>query len=250
MLKLRNNLTLNSHLRYLLWRTTGYRYNFTAQLMTGQHITIRRPPAQDISTANEIFVQNVYQCPRQLDAKNVKTIVDVGANVGYSCIYWLHQFPFSRVIAFEPHPIHIKQIKLHLQMNQLTERVTLLASAAGTQSGEMFLTDMGPESTLLATLNYNTLSVPVVDWFIEIGEEQIDLLKIDIEGSEYLLLADTRFESLKIKTFVLEWHNTSDYPDGRTWCIERLSQLGYSIVPGKVDKPPIGLLWAFRKDCL
>lgn len=250
MQRLRDNLTFSSQLRYLFWRARGTRDNLTVRLRTGLNITIRNPPAKDIDIAYEIFVPDIYQCPKQLDLKDVRKIVDVGANVGYSCIYWLHHFPYSRVIAFEPHPAHVRQINLHLQLNHVADRVTLLASAAGTQAGKMFLTDKGSESALLIASSHNTISVPVVDWFTEIGEEQIDLLKIDIEGSEYPLLADTRFESLKIKTCVLEWHNTSDYPDGRTWCIERLSQLGYSVVPGKLNQPAAGLLWAFRKDCL
>jgi FkbM family methyltransferase len=233
-----------------LWRATGTQDNLTVRLKSEQALIIRKPPAKDIDIAYEIFVPDIYQCPKQLDVKDVRKIVDVGANVGYSCIYWLHHFPDSQVIAFEPHPAHVRQINLHLQINHVAERVTLLASAAGTQAGQMFLTDMGPESALLAASSHNTISVPVVDWFTEIGKEQIDLLKIDIEGSEYPLLADTRFESLKIKICVLEWHNTSDYPDGRTWCINRLTQLGYSVLPGKIDRPPAGLLWAFRKECV
>jgi len=250
MQRLRDHLTISSQLRYLLWRATGTQDNITVRLKSDQTLIIRKPPTKDIDIAYEIFVPDIYQCPKELDVKDVRKIVDVGANVGYSCIYWLHHFPDSRVIAFEPHPDHVRQINLHLQINDVADRVTLLASAAGTQAGKMFLTDMGPESALLAASSNNTILVPVVDWFTEIGEEQIDLLKIDIEGSEYPLLADTRFESLKIKTCVLEWHNTSDYPDGRTWCINRLTQLGYSVVPGKIDRPPAGLLWAFRKECL
>jgi FkbM family methyltransferase len=250
MQKLRDSLTFNSQLQYLLWRSTGSRYDLAMRLATGANIVVRKSPAQDLNIAYEIFRHNIYQCPKQLNAKNIKTIVDVGANVGYSCLYWLHHFPEARVIAFEPHPEHIKQIEVHLQINRVTERVTLFPSAAGTKVGELFLADKGPESTLLASSNSPKLSVPVVDWFSQLGNQPIDLLKMDIEGSEYPLLADSRFSNLRIETCVLEWHQTPDYPDGRKWCIDRLSHLGYSVVPGKLEQECAGLLWAFRQDCI
>ena len=77
----------------------------------------------------------------------------------------------------------------------------------------------------------------------------IDLLKMDIEGSEYPLLADSRFERLDVKALVVEWHVTAEHPasEGRDWCLERLHQLGYQtqITCDEVDH---GIIWAFRGD--
>jgi hypothetical protein len=47
--------------------------------------------------------------------------------------------------------------------------------------------------------------VDVVDIFDELSDRAIDILKIDIEGSEHPLLADPRFAKLRVRFLVMEW---------------------------------------------
>ena len=52
-----------------------------------------------------------------------------------------------------------------------------------------------------------------------------------VEGAEYALLADPRFFALRPRAIVMEWHATEAHPDGERWCVERLTDLGYSVNP-------------------
>ena len=246
MQRLRDDLTLISHLGYLWWCARGRRDELRVQLATGHTLLLRPPPAHDLEIAYEIFTADVYDCPREIDARSIRHIVDVGANVGFSCLNWLRTYPDAHITAFEPHPAHVRQIRRHLQVNGLEEQVTLIAAAAGRVSGEMFLTDAGPESQLHTAAQPDALQVPVVDWFETIGSEAIDLLKLDIEGGEYTLLADARFAALRCRVAVLEWHRSPEISDGAAWCAERFERLGYRVLPGKLVTERAGLLWAFH----
>lgn len=254
----RDTLTLASQAAFYAWRLAGNRYEASVKMKDGFTVVLRPNPFQDMAIATEVFATEVfatevYKVPEHIrtetaSADSVNLVVDLGANVGYSCIYWLANFPSAKVVAFEPHPAHVKQIKKHLEANHAENRVRLIPKAAGIQDGELYLTDQEFLSELAQTPSANSIVVEVVDCFMEIGSERIDLLKMDIEGSEYTLLSDERFGQLNVRICVLEWHNTEKYRDGRLWCQERLSQLGYQVCVGELDNSANGLLWAWKKQ--
>jgi hypothetical protein len=133
----------------------------------------------------------------------------------------------------------------HLAANRLSDRVTVAAVAAGVANETRFLVDAGSSSAI--TENPGGYAVQVVDLFQAL-DGPIDILKIDIEGGEYGLLADERFGALSARTVVVEWHETANYPDGRKWCEDRLRTFGYRTRIGFEDLPLAGLIWGFRAE--
>src|SRR5688572_3845428 len=150
MQRLRDQLTYLSKIRYLLWRALNAHQPLIVALNTGTRIAVRQPPADDLGIAYEVFVGNAYKSPRDLNAGSVERIVDLGANVGYTCVYWLANFPNAEVVAFEPHPIHVNLILTHLAINKSGGRVRLYQAAASSQPGDTFLTDDGCRSTTVS----------------------------------------------------------------------------------------------------
>jgi FkbM family methyltransferase len=250
--RLRDKLEFYSQIKYFLWRMLSpfHSYDLTVKMKSGINIIIRPSTESghgnfsDLCIGYEIFVGEPYKLPKEIRLENVAHIIDIGGNVGYSCLYWLSKFPNSHVVVIEPHPKHIEKIYDHLKINQYEERVLVIASAAGSKVGSLFLTDMGAESKLTNEQSENTISVPVIDWFETVRTQDIDILKIDIEGGEYSLLSDPRFADLKCKAMVIEWHNTSMYPDGQKWCIDKLKHLNYKVIP-TIDFGDCGIIWAF-----
>lgn len=250
-MRLRDKFSLYSQLKYFIWRAIAplYIYDLRVKMKNGINIIIR-PGAEsgyatstDLNIGYEIFVAEAYRLPKEFKPENPKCIIDIGGNVGYSCLYWLVNFPHAHVVLFEPHPKHIDKIYDHLKINHFEHRVTVIPSAAGIKSGSLFLTNMGGESKLTTEQSKHTISVSIVDWFEAIRTEEIDILKIDIEGGEYALLGDSRFADLKIKVLVMEWHNTSDFPNGQEWCINKLKGLNYNVIP-KENFGDYGIIWA------
>lgn len=63
----------------------------------------------------------------------------------------------------------------------------------------------------------------------ELGDERIDLLKLDIEGSEYELLPTLDLQALGVKVFAIQLHHTGSVADARS-LISRLRDQGYDAV--------------------
>jgi FkbM family methyltransferase len=205
-------------------------------------INIRSHSTTDYGVAWDIFFRGCYQCPEPVS--EVRNIVDLGANVGYSCLFWCQKYPEARVTAFEPHPRHLSAIAGHLSVNHFSDRVKVVEAAAGVAEGSAYLADAGSSSVI--TSSPTGFAVPIVDVF-KMLDSTIDILKIDIEGGEYGLLGDERFGSLRARTVVVEWHKTDNYPDGREWCQDRLRRFGYRTTKGFEDLPLAGLIWGFKE---
>jgi FkbM family methyltransferase len=237
----RDLLTPVSWARYVVWRSLGGGAPITLLLKSGLSIRFRSSSATDYGVAFDVFLRNCYQSPEPVS--QVKKIVDLGANVGYSCLFWCQQYPEARVTAFEPHPVHLNAIAEHLSANHFTDRVKVVEAAAGVVEASAYLTDAGSSSAI--TGSPAGFAVPVLDVFPML-DGKIDILKIDIEGGEYGLLGDERFGAIQARTVVVEWHKITDRPDGREWCLERLRRFGYRTTIGTEDPPLAGLTWGFR----
>jgi len=202
---------------------------------------MRSQSATDYGVAYDIFLRDCYKAPEPLG--EIRNIVDLGANVGYSCLFWCHDHPKAHVTAFEPHPAHVYAINKHLSANNFSDRVEVVKAAVGVSEGEAYLVDAGSSSVL--TSSPTGYAVPIVDIFNTV-KSPIDLIKIDIEGGEYGLLGDDRFNSLGARNVVVEWHKRDDQPDGKEWCQNRLHSLGYRTSIGCEDLPLAGLIWGFK----
>jgi FkbM family methyltransferase len=239
----RDVLTPISRARYALWRLGGGKRPIDLDLASGLRLRMGSLATTDYDVAWQLFWRGDYESPKQLH--DVRRIVDLGANVGYSCLYWCQRYPQSQVTAFEPHPAHLDAIQENLAMNGLLDRVKVVGAAAGTNERHSYLTDGRSSSTV--TDQPAAFQIRVLDIFCEQElANKIDLLKIDIEGSEYEILSDPRFAELNVRAMVVEWHNSPEHPDGLTWCLHKLQSLGYETHSGAEDPPLAGLVWAFR----
>lgn len=230
--------------RYLAWRLSGWRAGreFRGTLRDG---TIVRMRPCDWETAYEIFFRGVYRTPEELTG--VTRIVDLGGNVGYSCLYWARHYPDARITVFEPHPLHCRILRENLEQNACRERVTLHSAAAGTGESEAMLSDRGIASAVVSAPAADAVPIRTVDFFETVGEAPIDILKIDIEGGEYPILADERFAALAARTryLVMEYHERAPGHLGGAWCVQRLGECGFrtDCRPVQAD---IGLIYARR----
>ena len=239
-------LNLPAALRYLLWRVLGQQSNIWLRLRSGPEYQLRPLSCgnNDGGVAYEIFVHRYLKPPVWIPPERVKLVVDLGANVGFSCLYWLATYWRADVIAFEPHPLHAAQCRINLGRNQLEHRVTLHPVAAGVARHRTWISDEASSSRLTNDPG-GGYEVEVADIFELLGDRRIDIMKIDIGGSEYEILEDPRFSALDVKTLVLEWHERDDRPSGQAWCNERLSELGFRIYP-VFDMKSYGMMWAYR----
>lgn len=77
----------------------------------------------------------------------------------------------------------------------------------------------------------------------ELGDERIDLLKLDIEGGEYDLVPNLDLQAMGVKVFATQLHHTGTVRDGRR-LIEQLREKGYEPV---ACRPAVKLTFAERE---
>lgn len=122
-------------------------------------------------------------------------MIDVGANYGYYSCIWAAANPKNRVIAFEASPRNFSALKLNLINNDLETQVDVYQIALGKESGSLPFT-LGPEEQsswggLLIDRENGSIEVPVVSLdkhFLKSDYNQIDVLKIDVEGADTWVL--------------------------------------------------------------
>jgi FkbM family methyltransferase len=237
-------LALTSVPAYAWWRLRGRRSPIWLRFAGGPRFRLRPRSMgnNDHGVAYEVFVHRFYDCPRPLPSEDVRLIVDLGANVGFSCLYWLTRFPNARLIALEPHPVHFAQCQLNLSANGLLPRAELYQAAAGAETRQITLSDAGTSSAVQMD-GAPGITTSMLDVFDLLQGLPVDLLKLDIEGGEYAILDDARFDRLAPRYLVMEWHGS---PRERDWCLTRLGALGYDIVQ-LFDHDSHGMLWALRR---
>ena len=237
-------LSLGSVPSYVWWRLRGRRSTVSVRLAEGPRILLRPRSSgnNDYGVAYEVFVHRFYDCPRSLPTEDVRRIVDLGANVGFSCLYWLTRFPQAQIIALEPHPTHFAQCQINLSANKLLTQVELHQAAAGTTAQSITLSDAGTSSTVQPE-GTPGITAAMLDVFTLLAGRDVDLLKLDIEGGEYAILRDPRFDRLAPRYLVMEWHGSHR---DRDWCLSRFEALDYN-VRQVFDNESHGMLWAFRR---
>lgn len=247
MLDFTRRLTLPSMLHYAGYRAKKSNDPITLALRSGPCFELRDNSSgnNDYGVAYEIFVHEYYNDHDLFNRDRVKLVVDLGANVGFSVLYFLHRYPSCRVIAFEPHPRHAAQATRNLILDGSRSRVELHMNAAGAKTRSMNLSDQMSSSSLIDNGAADTISVEVLDIFPILQDKLIDILKIDIEGGEYEILDDPRFEDLDIGAIVMEWHLRGDAQEEKFWCQDRLRNLGFSI-DEIFTETSHGMFWARR----
>jgi FkbM family methyltransferase len=147
----------------------------------------------DMQTINEIFCRKDY--PIDISARR---ILDVGANIGISAIYFLTHAPNSFVYLFEPLPANIERLKRNL--TPFEGRYRLFPIAVFDRSGTVdFHTEpIGRYSQIATDEHLSDMQAcievecrhigDVLTEILQEGEGKIDLIKIDIEGLEEVVI--------------------------------------------------------------
>ena len=76
-----------------------------------------------------------------------------------------------------------------------------------------------------------------------------DVAKIDIEGSEWELLTDERFNRVPTPVLHLEYHpRNAPSPDPESAAVEAVERAGYAHGPVLTTVEGAGMLWAWRPE--
>ncbi len=161
----------------------------------------------------EIFLNFCYYI--NLGKSNPK-IIDCGSNIGLSVLFFKMFYPNSSIIAFEPQPDAFSCLEKTIQCNQITEidiHQALLTTKPGPSS--LFVDSTKPGSLIASTeakrMSDKSIKVEGVRLSSFISDN-VDLVKIDVEGGEYELIFDLvdSGKISKVSHLLIEYHHHID----------------------------------------
>ncbi len=125
------------------------------------------------------------------------TMVDIGANLGDLACLVGSKSPTTKVYAFEPSPLALGRLKENIKINNLENRVIPLDLVASDIDGKVTFSQ-GSRSEIDhishgVNIDNDTLSthdsIRIDSFASKVNLKKIDVLKIDVEGAEYLVLS-------------------------------------------------------------
>jgi FkbM family methyltransferase len=140
----------------------------------------------DLATLGEVLLDELYEVP---GLRDVRVIVDLGSHIGSSIAFFRVRHPGALIHGFEPDPRTFAALEANVGA---LEGVTIDPRAASGDDGEstFFCSDYSLASSLVGDgqpVRVRTVSLDTVMEELEL--ERIDLLKLDVEGAEYDVLA-------------------------------------------------------------
>lgn len=161
--------------RRLTLHPAGYRHPVQVRL-TGS----------DVAVLRQMLVTEEYRPVASL--RDVRLVVDCGANIGIAAYYLLHRYPEARLIAVEPDPENCALCRQNLA--PFSDRVTVLQAAIWSENRTLrirpsSLRHGGWARSVESWDAGDVEGLTVAEVLRRAGEQgPIDLLKMDIEGAE------------------------------------------------------------------
>ena len=182
----------------------------------------------DVTTLFQIMFNNEYGIADKIDPSS---IIDCGANIGLSAVWFANTFPNARIIAIEPDVNNF----VYLQKNAKNyPNITCLNKAVWAYETSVSIIDKGTGNWSFQTQESkiktkdDTIAISIPKVMDEFKIDYIDILKIDIEGAEKELFSKN-YESWisNIGVIAIELHDNID---------ENISSLFYNAISKRTHK--------------
>jgi len=181
----------------------------------------------------ELFENQIYKFS---SSNKSPLILDCGANIGLSIIYFKRLYPDSRIIAFEPDPNIFNVLRGNVEsfkdvelINKAvwTSETTLEFMAEGSDGGRLVNIEQNAKK-------YQVSTVRLRDYL----KEPIDMLKIDVEGAEIALLKDCVNSLHNVKNLFVEYHSFINGKQELNELIDILTNAGFRLYIQSTNSSP------------
>lgn len=167
----------------------------------------------DGAVMNEMFMAGEYDPLLQQDLRDVRLVVDLGANVGLSTRLWQRSFPASRVIAVEPDAANMAMCRRNGSADGDRAVTFVEACVAGRsrmvsldRSRDEWAFQMKDEAGGEAAQAVKALTMQEILHQAGESDTPIDVLKCDVEGAEIEVFANCREWIGNVRHLVVETH--------------------------------------------
>ncbi|MGI8807518.1 MAG: FkbM family methyltransferase [Acidimicrobiales bacterium] len=156
----------------------------------------------DFSAAREMYCRRVYFARDGFDIRPGETVVDLGANIGLFTT--MAAVSGARVIAVEAQSGFLPAMRANLRRNGGEDRAEIVQALVGAETGVLSTEENRRSASAWGDEPDRMGMTELLDRY---GVTHVDLLKIDIEGSEFDLFRDDGFLS-GVRRLAMEVHPT------------------------------------------
>jgi FkbM family methyltransferase len=191
------------------------RANELVQLLLGKgvgkglRLTIRTN-GWDFRILEEIFAEGSYS----VELDNVEHVLDLGGNIGLAALFFSLKYPGAQVCTVEPIPDNLALLDRNIEVNR--SKIEVVRAGIGTRDEKARFKISedtaghwreGVTMSVLPTGEYVEVDILSMPSLMEkIGWRNIDLLKIDIEGSEAEVLGGRPAWLNQVRCIIGEGH--------------------------------------------
>ncbi|WP_333875305.1 FkbM family methyltransferase [Flavobacterium sp.] len=186
-------------------------------------LKIRKRPSSDLDVFSQIYRYREYQpvvATFQKYFPKTKTLnfIDAGSNIGLTTVYFSTYFPNSNFIAIEPDNSNFETLSFNLSANRIEAKDKVKGGVWSTNAHLKIVRDFRDQNDwsfrVEAVSEATDLRAYSINYLLDKNNfDGIDILKIDIEGSEkeVLLSAASDVSYLaKTKCIAIEIHDEFD----------------------------------------
>lgn len=207
-----NKIGLFSTLSYFIQRMTKAKGAFIAIKIRGLAYPVYlRSKTYDSNIFYQIFIEEELEISYK---GPVKTILDLGGNIGLSTLFFLRKFPQAKIVTVEPASDNFVLLTKNTERYQNVQR---LQAGVYNRDCTLFLVDIGEGEASYRVAEdagayrvMDRISCVSINSIREQFQLQyIDLLKMDIEGSEEACVVNAQTDWLFDTTyFMVEIHDS------------------------------------------
>ncbi|MCW3162242.1 FkbM family methyltransferase [Chryseobacterium oryctis] len=158
----------------------------------------------DIDIFYEIFWKKTYDKHLSLLGQEPKVIIDLGAHIGMTSIYFALKYPNAKIISVEASLENFLMLK---QNTSSFKNIECINAAAYFEDGTVYFgNDKLSYNQSISEKGRETKAVSVETLMKNYNFAKIDLLKIDIEGGEIELLSKNNSWLTNVDNIIIEIH--------------------------------------------
>jgi FkbM family methyltransferase len=195
----------------------------------------------DMIVIKEIWQENVYEV-KDTHFNHGGVVIDIGANIGSFSIYAAHFG--ATVYAIEPEPHNLDALKQNIKINNMEDKIYPCPYAITDFKGTVTISDEGGGSTIKddGIFGAEVEAMPLNNFFELYHINQVDVLKIDVEGAEVEIILGASKENLqKCKYITMEFDIRSGNKMGDI--VQKLSETHHVRTMGSWERG--GMIWAW-----
>ncbi|WP_274919616.1 FkbM family methyltransferase [Streptomyces sp. WZ-12] len=171
---------------------------------------VRHECPADFDVIREVWCEDVYHVHDRI--RDARLVVDVGANIGSFTCFALEMAPQACVVSIEPEPHNLELLRMNVDRVD-PRRCMIITEAVSDFTGKATINDGAGGSRLGADgveVTVEPLDVVLDD--LRLLGKPIDILKVDIEGSEVPVVLDmSRTLQESIKFLCMEFDRSSEH---------------------------------------